>query len=155
MEPSVSVILIRENAEQLTGSGCCGKLEGDGTLLGHGREFDHARADQRSHGLLHRTLREFFPPREGRPQVAVVTVDPRNQLYLISKLWRDVWRYRPGLRSGLITLLQLFSLPAVIVNGRVISRRGRALAPDDLLREVECRLATTIPADQTAGPMRP
>ena len=63
-------------------------------------------------------------------QVALVTVDPRNQLYLAPKLAWDVLRYRPGWRAGLKTALQLFSLPAVVVNGRIISRRNEPLDPD-------------------------
>jgi hypothetical protein len=36
----------------------------------------------------------------------------------------------------LCTALQIFSLPAVVVNGRVLSRRGQPLAPDALCHEV-------------------
>lgn len=145
MQPPVSVVLIRENAEQLTGSGCCGKLEGDNALLGGSNVFQHTRQGQRELGLLHRTLREFFPPREGREQVSIVTVDPRNQLYLIAKLWRDVFRYRPGISAALRTMLQLFSLPAVIVNGRVISRRNRPVDPDALCHLVSKQLRRADP----------
>jgi len=131
MTAPVSVILVRENAEQLTGSGCCGKLEGDNAAVGAACDvFTETRRHQVQAGLLHRTIRELFPPRDGHDQVDVVIVDPRNQLYLIAKLVRDVWRYRPGWRSGLATMLQMFSLPAVIVNGRVISRRGTPTDPD-------------------------
>lgn len=139
MKPPVSVILIRENAEQLTGSGCCGKLDDDDPVL-RGRDvFREAKKHQRDLGVLHRAIREFFPPRDDREQVAVVTVDPRNQLYLIAKLFADVIRYRPGWRAALRTVLQAFSLPAVVVNGRVISRRGRP--PDPVtLRETISRL---------------
>lgn len=135
-DPPVSVILIRENAEQLTGSGCCGKLEGDSCFGRQEDVFALARRNQQQLGLLYRTLREFFPPLDGRPQVAVVSVDPRNQLYLVPKLLRDVWRYRPGAWAALETGLQLFSLPAVVVNGRVISRRGVPLDPDSLCHHV-------------------
>ncbi len=132
----VSILLIRENAEQLTGSGCCGKLEGDNSLLGGRRVFRQARRHQQDMGVLHRAIHEFFPPLDGQPRVSVVTVDPRNQLYLIAKLWRDVWRYWPGLASGLRTGLQLFSVPAVIVNGRVVSRRTRPVDPDALCHTI-------------------
>ena len=130
---TVSVVLIREYAEQLTGSGCCGKLEGDNSLLGGGRAFEQTRRVQRDFGVLHRTIREFYPAEEGRQQVNVVTVDPRNQLYLVPKLWADVLTYGPGWRAGLRTMLQWFSLPAVVVNGRIVSGRaagGRGQIPD-------------------------
>lgn len=135
MRPVVSVILIRENAEQLTGSGCCGKLDGDLSVLNCPDVFEHARTHQRDLGVLHRAVRKFFPPRDGRELVSVVTVDPRNQLYLLSKLWRDVATYRPGLRSALRTGLELFALPAVVVNGRVLAS-GTSLEPDALCHEI-------------------
>ena len=142
MHSPVSVVLIRENAEQVTGSGCCGKLEGDNTLLGGHDMFVQSRQHQRDVGVLHRAIREFFPPVDGREQVSVITVDPRNQLYLMPKLWRDVWRYRPGLKAGLQAMLQLFSLPAVVVNGRVISRRNRPLDPDMLCHIISEHIRT-------------
>jgi len=136
MKPPVSVILIRENAEQLTGGGCCGTLDDDDpTVRGRG-VFQHTRRQQEELGLLHRAIRKFFPTEGEAAQVAVVTVDPRNQLYLIAKLLGDVLRYRPGLLAGLRTSLQMFSLPAVVLNGRVISRRGRPLDPDALCHQI-------------------
>jgi hypothetical protein len=135
----VSVILVREHAEQLTGSGCCGKLEGDSAALGDEELFQEARRNAQDFGVLHRAVRQFFPPQDGAPQVNVETVDPRNQLYLFPKLWADVLRYRPGFWPGIRTAFQLFSLPAVIVNGRVISRRHRPVDPDTLCHAVgEC-----------------
>ena len=136
MTTPVSVVLIREYAEQLTGSGCCGKLADDTMILGREDPYAYLRRQQQDLGVLHRAIREFFPPAGGQVQVAVVTVDPRNQLYLIAKLCGDVWRYRPGWRSGLRVALQMFSLPAVVVNGRVISRRNRPLDPDSLCHEI-------------------
>jgi hypothetical protein len=145
MHPPVSVILIRENAEQLTGSGCCGKLEGDDGLLGRPDLFEHVRRQQLELGVLHRAVRKFYPPVDGRERVAMATVDPRNQLYLIAKLWGDAWRYRPGFWAGLRTVLQLFSLPAVIVNGRVLSRRGQPVDPDSLCRAIQEQLESKNP----------
>ncbi len=144
IEP-IHVLLIREQAEQLTG-GCCGTV-GDDELVSGGREiFTDARRDQVALGALHRLIRDFFPPIDGKEQVRVDVVDPRNQFYLFFRLWREVWRYRPGLRAGLQTALQLFSLPAVIVNGQVISRRGRPLDADTFcqtVRQMRRRMETT------------
>ncbi len=130
MKPPVSVILIREYAEQLTGGGCCGGLSDDDPAVEGRGVFEHVKQQQHDLGVLHRTARQFFPTCHGREQVALVTVDPRNQLYLAPKLAWDVLRYRPGWRAGLKTALQLFSLPAVVVNGRIISRRNEPLDPD-------------------------
>ena len=54
----------------------------------------------------------------------------------VAKLVGDVLRYRPGLGAGLKTALQLFSVPAVVVNGRVISRRDRPADPDTLCHAI-------------------
>ena len=132
----VSVILIRDNAEQVTGGGCCGALDDDDPSV-RGRDlFAEARRHQHDMGLLHRAIRKFFPPRDGHEQVLSIVVDPRNQLYLMAKLLGDVLRYRPGWRAGLRTVFHMFSLPAVVVNGRVISRRGQTLDPDTLCHEI-------------------
>lgn len=130
MKTPVSVILIRENAEQVTGGGCCGSLDDDDPTV-RGRDvFRHSSMDRRDMGILHRTIREFFPPADGRRRVEVVTVDPRNQLYLAPKLVSDVIRYLPGWGPGLQTALQFFSLPAVVINGRVVGRPGKPPDPD-------------------------
>ena len=141
MRPLVSVLLIRENAEQMTGSGCCGKLEGESSLVDHRQLFGESRRQQLQLGVLHRAVREFFLSKEHGERISIMTIDPRNQLYLVPKLWRDVWCYRPGFWAGLRTILQFFSMPAVIVNGRVISRRGRPLDPDALCHRISELLA--------------
>lgn len=139
--PRVSILLIREATEQMTGSGCCGRIEGDSCLTGADDTFRNVRRQQEAFGILHRAVVEFFAAERQRQELTMVTVDPRNQLYLIPKLLKDVWRYRPGWRDGLCTALQFFSLPAVVVNGRVLSCRGRLLDPDALCHEVSRILA--------------
>lgn len=137
MTSGISVILVRETAEQLTGSGCCGKLAGDGIARRKARLFADSRKRQLDMGLLHRAVKRFFPPCEGKHDVHVTVVDPRNQLYLAPKLIRDVLRYRPGWRAGLRTMTQTFSLPAVVLNGRIISRADGALDPDQLCHLIQ------------------
>jgi hypothetical protein len=139
--PQVSIILIRETAEQMSGSGCCGRVEGDPRPAGGGDAFREVRRRQEAFGILHRAIVEFFAAEQQRNELTIVTVDPRNQPYLIPKLLKDVWRYRPGWGTGLCTALQFFSLPAVIVNGRILSCRGRLLDPDALCHAVNEILA--------------
>lgn len=134
--PRVSIILIREAAEQVTGSGCCGKLEGDRTVTGGADVYREIRARQQEFGILHRAIVEFFGDAHRSNELAMVTVDPRNQLYLMPKLLKDAIRYRPGWSAALTTTLQLFALPAVIVNGRVLSCRGAPISPDALCHAV-------------------
>ncbi len=136
MNVPVSVLLIRENAEQMTGGGCCGSLDDSDPTVTDKDLFAEAKKHQRDLGLLHRAIRRFFPDRQGRARVAVEIVDPRNQLYLAPRLVRDVLRYRPGWGAGLRAALQVFSLPAVVINGRVLSRRGQPLDPDAVCHEI-------------------
>jgi hypothetical protein len=128
----VSVVLICEQAQQVTGSGCCGKLRGDPALTGTARAFSQVRQQREEIGLLYRTVRRLFSREMDQGRLVVVAVDPRNQLYLVPRLWVDVWRHRPGWRAGLWTVFQVFSLPAVIVNGRVIGTGGRLPTPDEM-----------------------
>jgi hypothetical protein len=136
MHPMVSVILIRENAEQLTGGGCCGTLDEADPGVQAGDLFGHVRQQQRETGLLHRAIRSFFAEELADKRVAVLTVDPRNQLYLVPKLLWDVVGYRPGWRAGLRTATQWFTLPAVVVNGRVLGTRRRPVDPDAVCHEI-------------------
>ena len=146
MRPKVSIILIREHAGQMTGSGCCGKLEGDNALTGGGEAFGPLRARQREFGVLHRAVRKFFgDPGDGN-RVSIVTVDPRNQLYLMPKLFWDVVRYRPGWRAGLAAAMQIFSPPVVVVNGRVLNRKGETVDPDTL-----CHMVTDLLNERAAS----
>lgn len=140
MTPRVSILLIRENAEQLTGSGCCGKLEGDQRMFGGGAVFAEQRRQARDLGVLHRAVRQFFQSEINEGLVTIEVVDPRNQLYLVPKLWKDAFRYRPGFVPVLQTALQLFAVPAVIVNGRIMSRRGVPVDPDTLCHAVGSEL---------------
>jgi len=142
-----SVILVCENAEQLTGSGCCGKLEGDNACTDGRSLFAQSEQEKQRLGALYRAVRESFPAE----QVEVVQVDPRNQFYFVAKLLRDVIRYRPGATDTLRTTFQAFALPAVILNGRVLSRRGVPPPPErllDLIRQAT-RRAEPVPSPQS------
>lgn len=143
----VSVILVLEQPEQTTGSGCCGKLGGDAGEICGPEVFSEAKALREQFGILHRAVRQLFP----QERVSVVTVDPRNQLYLVPKLWRDVFRYRPGVRASMTTTLQLFSLPAVLVNGRVVSSRGAPVDPDELCHLIHEALDSPIETQATTS----
>ncbi len=136
MRMQVSIIIICDRPEIVTGSGCCGKLEGDKELLGTDELFKKIRVHQEQFGVLHRTVRRLFRRECDDGRVALASADPRNQLYLWPKLIGDAFRYRPGFRSALVTAFQFFSLPAVIVNGRVLTRRGETLTPDQLCHAV-------------------
>ncbi len=110
-------VLVVERAEQLTGSGCCGKLEGDNAFQGGEPVFEDSRRDQEAAGPLFQLLSGFGP------HWTVEIVDPRNLLALWPRLWQHVWRHRPPLLSALRTLSLAFSAPALLLDGRVVVNR--------------------------------
>ncbi len=110
-----SVILVGELPEQLTGSGCCGKLVGDNTHF-EGGVFAERAAVQARLGELHTALEDAVGER-----AEILLVDPRNQVYLVPRLVRDALRYRPGPGAALRAIGMVFGLPAVIINGAVVA----------------------------------
>lgn len=113
-----SVILVREWEQQMSGSGCCGRLGGD-VLTANGTPiFAERRAIMEALGPLYLAIRGEFGDR-----VDVLVVDPRNLVSLLPRLLRDIWRFRAGLGPALHTLGSI-SIPSVIVNGRIFARGG-------------------------------
>jgi hypothetical protein len=110
------VILVREWEQQMSSSGCCGRIEGD--VLGHGeqRVFAERREIMERMGPVYRAVRTRFGD-----AVELLVVDPRNQIVLVPRLVRDAIRYRVGWRQVLGTLRGL-STVTVIVNGRLFAR---------------------------------
>ena len=144
--PRPSVILVREWEQQLTGSGCCGKLEGD--FLGcRGEEvFAERRAIMERMGPVYRALRSRFGD-----AVDLQVVDPRNAS-LFFLLLRDFRAYRVAPRSALATL---FGLPkqGVIVNGALVDRTTHPNA-ERIVAIVEEVARGARPRAPTAAPIR-
>jgi hypothetical protein len=130
-QPRPSVILVREWEQQLTGSGCCGKLEGDFLGCGDDAVFAGRREIMERMGPVYRAIRDRFGD-----AVELQVVDPRN-VSLIFLLFRDFWVFRVGLRSALATL---FGLPkqGIIVNGALVDRTEHP-DPERITRVVEER----------------
>jgi hypothetical protein len=125
-----SVLLVREWEQQLSGSGCCGRLEGDVLSQGGEHLFAERRRIMERMGPVYRAIRERFGD-----TVSVMVVDPRNQIVLLPRLLRDFVRYRVGWRDALHTLRGLSTI-AVIVNGRLFAR-GAWPETESLLAQLE------------------
>lgn len=54
-------------------------------------------------------------------KIEIKYIDPRNQLYLIHRLLKEVFIYKPPIFQALKTTLQFFRCPAIIVNGIVVN----------------------------------
>jgi hypothetical protein len=125
-----SVILVREQGGQLTGSGCCGRVEGDFLGCASGPAFPERRAAMEAMGPLYRALRARY-----HDTIDIDVVDPRNALALGLLLLRDFRRFRVGFVDALRTLARV-PVQAVIVNGRVIAR-GEWPDPENVIRLLE------------------
>jgi hypothetical protein len=136
-----SVILVRETEEQVAGSGCCGKFEGDFARCGDEWVFPERRQIKESMGEIVRCLREEFGD-----AIELSVVDPRNQLYLYPKIVRDVWRFRPQLGSALRSLCMAFAFPAVLINGAVKFSR-RIPAREEIMQAVLAAIPFSIAQD--------
>lgn len=132
------IILVREWDAQVTGSGCCGRLGGEGTMLGDTDTFSSNRSEMEKMGEVYRALRaELFDE-----EVEITVVDPRNQVWLIPALLRDghkrglspreLWRQ---VRGGV-------SYNAVVVDGRVLFS-GNVPGPEEA---VAAARAALVPA---------
>lgn len=128
--PTNSVILIRELEAQLTGSACCGRLEGDFVRCGAEPVFAERRAAMEAMGPLYRALRSRYD--DG---VEINVVDPRNALALTFLLLRDFRHFRVGLREALRTLARI-PVQAVVVNGRLVAR-GAWPSPEEVFGQLD------------------
>jgi hypothetical protein len=131
-----SVILIREWEAQTSGSGCCGRLEGDFLPCGDSQPVAaERRAVMERMGPLYRTLRERFGE-----SIDLDVVDPRNAT-LFFMLIRDFWTFRVGLGQAIRTLARI-PIQAVVVNGRLVAR-GEWPDAEDVVAIIERSVATS------------
>ncbi|MEX1256326.1 MAG: hypothetical protein WEG36_01795 [Gemmatimonadota bacterium] len=111
-----SVILIREWEQQMSSSGCCGRLEGDFLSRGGEPVFSQRREAMESMGSLYRAVRERFGD-----TVDLQVVDPRSWPTLLTLLVRDYRQQDVGFGELLHTLFRL-PVRGVVVNGRLVAR---------------------------------
>ncbi len=133
-----SIILIRETDSQMTGSGCCGKLEGDNAKFNGDYVFAETRKIKEDMGAIACALGENFGE-----AIEITVVDPRNQLYLYPKILRDIWKYRPSLKSTLKGIFMMISVPSIIINGEISYSRALPATSEivarvaNLLKQIE------------------
>lgn len=151
------VILVREWEQQLSSSGCCGRIEGDFLDFGEGagngagagpagRAFPGRRAEMERAGRLYRALKDRWGDR-----VEIRIVDPRNLLVLVPTLYRDARHHGASIPEALGSLLRL-SVNCVVVDGRVVAR-NRWPEPGEVVRALEAR-ASPAPGPSTSRTSR-
>ena len=136
MRTRPSVILIREWEAQLSGSGCCGRLEGDFLTRDGEPIFRERRARMEAMAPLSRALRERFGD-----AIELQVLDPRNPA-LFFLLLRDFWAFRVGLVEALKTIGRL-PIQAVVVNGRLLSR-GEWPDPPEVVPILEAAISAGV-----------
>ncbi len=114
MKPRSTLILVREWEQQMSSSGCCGRLEGDLLQWGGERCFPERRRHMEGAGKLYREVRERYGD-----AVEIHIVDPRNLVSLLPVLFREFRRHRVPIREALATLFG-FGVNAVVLNGRLV-----------------------------------
>lgn len=83
------LILVREIDQQMSGSGCCGRLEGDLVYWSdEGCVFNDRREKMNRVGAIYRAVRENFQDR-----IEITIVDPRNFVSFLPLVARDAMRF--------------------------------------------------------------
>jgi len=84
------LILLRESDQQMSSSGCCGRLEGDAAFWStDGCVFPERRETMNRIGEIYRAVRHTFGER-----VEITIIDPRNWISFVALLIRDAVRHR-------------------------------------------------------------
>lgn len=106
-------ILVTNLPGQTTGSGCCGKLEGESCALGDEDPFAAARDE-------HAKAVAIAQERAAATGLALEVVDARNLLGLIYAFHQQVRSHGwPGLLPALRGYLGWFPVPCLLLRGQV------------------------------------
>ena len=126
------VILIREWESQMSGSDCCGRLQGDLLEVGGRRLFPERRRLMEAMGPLYRAIRDRYGD-----AVDLMVVDPRNWVSLVVRLLGDFRRYHVSLGEAWRTL-RAISTVSVVIDGRLVAR-GVWPEADTVFRLIDAR----------------
>lgn len=109
------LILVREIDQQMSGSGCCGRIEGDAALWGdNGCVFTERREKMNRVGEIYRAVRARFGD-----QVAITIVDPRNYISFLPLVARDAYRHSVPVLTALRAMFST-SLSTAVLDGQVL-----------------------------------
>lgn len=113
------MVLVREWDQQMSGSGCCGRLEGEMTDYGGEKVFSERRAVMEQMGEIYRALLEAFPD-----QIEVEVIDPRNLIAYMGLFLRGQKMRNATWRDKIHQFAQGLSRCAVFVNGELLFSGG-------------------------------
>lgn len=129
------VVLVREWDWQLTGSGCCGKVGGQGHELGDAHAFRRSREEMVRTGAVYEALRCAFGD-----DVELTVVDPRNTAWIVPSIYRDARRHGLSRADALRSVVKATANGAVVVDGRVLFDGRIPPTPAEALAAVRAEL---------------
>lgn len=129
------LILLREIDQQMSGSGCCGRVEGDAAWWGgDGCAFPERRATMDRMGEIYRAVRRAFPK-----EVEITIVDPRNLVSFIPLVVRDAVRNRVPVLTALQAVTST-SVATGVLDGQVLFSRTIP-SPEEVVDTIAGRLS--------------
>jgi len=114
---------------------------GGGCICCSGGMGEHAKKEPSYHeiresagecGRLHREIRERY----GEEEVEIIQIEPKDYIYVVPRVIRDILKCRVPLVSSIRTLLLWYPVPAVIVNGKMVGS-GTVPRANDIFKEIE------------------
>lgn len=84
-------------------------------------------------GRLHRELRERY----GEEEVEIIQIEPKDYIYVLPRVIKDIIKRREPLIPSIRTLLLWHPVPAVIVNGRVVGGNGKVPEAQEIYKELD------------------
>ncbi|HUE96481.1 MAG TPA: hypothetical protein VMN39_07460 [Longimicrobiaceae bacterium] len=135
MTPSMHhLILVREIDQQMSSSGCCGRIEGDAAFWGpDGCTFPDRREKMERVGEIYRAVRGTYGD-----AVTITIVDPRNFVSFLPLVARDAFRFGVPIGTALRALTAT-SLSTAVFDGQLLYA-GRIPAPAEVLGLIRDRL---------------
>lgn len=83
-------------------------------------------------GRLHRELRERY----GEEEVEIIQIEPKDYIYVLPRVIKDIIKRREPLIPSIRTLLLWHPVPTVIVNGKTVSS-GNVPGSSAVFEEIE------------------
>lgn len=114
---------------------------GGGCICCSGGMGEHAKKEPSYHdiresagecGRLHREIRERY----GEEEVEIIQIEPKDYIYVVPRLIKDILKRRGPFISSLRTLLLWYPVPAVIVNGKIVGK-GTVPSREELYEELD------------------
>lgn len=124
-----TVIIVRESD---SGSGCICCSGGMGEHAKKEPSYHDIRESAGECGRLHREIRERY----GEEEVEIIQIEPKDYIYVVPRVIKDILKRRRPFISSLRTLLLWYPVPAVIVNGKIVGK-GKVPGADELYEELE------------------